>query len=128
MATNKQVFISEVEGLVAQLSPEAVSYFESVVKAKKVNKKELEKASVLRGAILSFLQANAGTDKMFDRVEIGDALYNAAEFDEEFLLNEKGTVAYNSITAFANQLVADGLVQKFEVKVGKSTKVKYSAE
>lgn len=128
MATNKQVFISEVEGLVAQLSPEAVSYFESVVKAKKVNKKELEKASVLRGAILSFLQANAGTDKMFDRVEIGDALYNAAEFDEEFLLNEKGTVAYNSITAFANQLVADGLIQKFEVKVGKSTKVKYSAE
>jgi len=128
MATNKQVFISEVEGLVAQLSPEAVSYFESVVKAKKVNKKELEKATVVRNAILSFLQANAGTDKMFDRVEIGDALYNAAEFDEEFLLNDKGTVAYNSITAFANQLVADGLVQKFEVKVGKSTKVKYSAE
>jgi vancomycin permeability regulator SanA len=128
MATNKQVFISEVEGLVAQLSPEAVSYFESVVKAKKVNKKEQEKAGVVRGAILSFLQANAGTDKMFDRVEIGDALYNAAEFDEEFLLNDKGTVAYNSITAFANQLVADGLIQKFEVKVGKSTKVKYSAE
>lgn len=128
MATNKQVFINEVEAMVAQLSTEAAEYFNTVIKAKKVNKKEQEKASVVRGAILSFLQANRGNERMFDRVEIGDALYNAAEFDEEFLLNDKGTVAYNSITAFANQLVADGLVQKFEVKVGKSTKVKYAVE
>lgn len=128
MATNKQVFINEVEAMVAQLSTEAAEYFNTVIKAKKVNKKEQEKAAVLRSAILSFLQANVGSERMFDRVEIGDALYNAAEFDEEFLLNDKGTVAYNSITAFANQLVADGLVQKFEVKVGKSTKVKYAVE
>lgn len=128
MATNKQVFINEVEAMVAQLSTEAAEYFNTVIKAKKVNKKEQEKAAVLRSAILSFLQANVGSERMFDRVEIGDALYNAAEFDEEFLLNDKGTVAYNSITAFANQLVADGLIQKFEVKVGKSTKVKYAAE
>ena len=124
--TNKQQFINEVEAIKGQLSAEAVSYFESIIKAKKVNKKEQEKATVLRGAILSFLQANVGNERMFDRVEIGDALYNAAEFDEEFLLNDKGTVAYNSITAFANQLVGDGLVVKSEIKVGKSPKVKYS--
>lgn len=122
--TNKQQFISEVEAIKGQLSAEAVSYFESIIKAKKVNKKEQEKATVLRGAILSFLQANAGAQ--FDRVEIGDALFAAAEFEEEFLLNDKGTVAYNSITAFANQLVGDGLVVKSEIKVGKSNKVKYS--
>ena len=122
--TNKQQFINEVEAIKGQLSAEAVSYFESIIKAKKVNKKEQEKATVLRGAILSFLQANAGAQ--FDRVEIGDALFAAAEFEEEFLLNDKGTVAYNSITAFANQLVGDGLVVKSEIKVGKSPKVKYS--
>lgn len=128
MATNKQVFINEVEAMVGQLSAEAASYFNEVVKAKKVNKKEQEKATVVRAAILSFLEANRGNERMYDRTEIGDALYNAAEFDEEYLLNDKGTVAYNSITAFANQLVNDGLVQKFEVKVGKSTKVKYAVE
>lgn len=122
--TNKQQFINEVEAIKGQLSAEAVSYFESIIKAKKVNKKEQEKATVLRGAILSFLQANPGTQ--YDRVEIGDALFAAAEFEEEFLLNDKGTVAYNSITAFANQLVGDGLVVKSEIKVGKSNKVKYS--
>ena len=110
MATNKQVFIGEIEALVGQLSTEAVEFFNTVVKARKVNKKEQEKATVLRGAILSFLQANPGTQ--YDRVEIGDALFAAAEFEEEFLLNDKGTVAYNSITAFANQLVGDGLVVK----------------
>lgn len=124
MATNKQVFIGEIEALAGQLSPEAVEYFNTVVKARKVNKKEQEKATVLRGAILSFLQANPGAQ--YDRVEIGDALFAAAEFEEEFLLNDKGTVAYNSITAFANQLVGDGLVVKSEIKVGKSNKVKYS--
>jgi hypothetical protein len=128
MATNKQVFIGEIEALVGQLSTEAAEYFNTVVKARKVNKKEQQKSSVLRNAILAFLEANRGNQKMFDRVEIGDALYNAAEFDEEFLLNEKGTVAYNSITAFANQLESDSLIQRFEVKVGKSTKVKYAVE
>lgn len=128
MATNKQVFIGEIEALVGQLSPEAAEYFNTVVKARKVNKKEQEKATVVRDAILKFLEANRGNERMFDRVEIGDALYNAAEFDEEFLLNDKGSVAYNSITAFTNQLVGDGKIQKFEVKVGKSTKVKYAVE
>lgn len=128
MATNKQVFIGEIEAMVGQLSAEAAEYFNTVIKARKVNKKEQEKAQVVRDAILAFLEANRGNQRMFDRTEIGDELFNAAEFDEEFLLNDKGTVAYNSITAFANQLVTDGKIQKFEVKVGKSTKVKYAVE
>lgn len=122
--TNKQQFIQEVETLKGQLSSDALAYFESVIKAKKVNKKEQEKAQVMRQAILDFLKENAG--KMFDRVEIGNALYAKAEFEEEFLLNEKGEIAFNSITAFANQLAGDGLVSKQEVKIGKSTKIKYS--
>ena len=128
MATNKQVFIGEIEAIVGQLSAEAADYFNTVVKARKVNKKEQEKATVVRAAILAFLEANRGNERMYDRVEIGDALFDAGEFDEEFLLNDKGTVAYNSITAFANQLVTDGKIQKYEVKVGKSTKVKYAVE
>ncbi len=122
--TNKQQFIQEVETLKGQLSSDALAYFETVVKARKINKKEQEKAQVMRQAILDFLKENAG--KMFDRVEIGNALYAKAEFEEEFLLNEKGEIAFNSITAFANQLAGDGLVSKQEVKVGKSTKIKYS--
>lgn len=124
--TNKQVFVKEVEAMVlaGNLSAEAVEYFNKTVKAKKVNKKEVEKATVVKSAILAFLTENKG--KMFDRVELGNALYEAGEFEEEFLLNEKGTLAYNSMTAFANQLVAEGLVVKDEVRVGKAKKVKYS--
>lgn len=124
MATNKQIFINEVEGLKAGLSAEARDYFETVIKAKKVNKKEVEKSQVVKNAILKFLQDNAG--KMFDRVEIGDSLYNNADIDENFLLNEKNEIAYNSITAFANQLVTDGKAKKQSVKVGKTEKIKYS--
>lgn len=122
--TNKQVFISEVEGLVGQLSAEAVSYFENVVKAKKTNKKEVEKSQAVKDAILRFLQANKG---FYDRTQIAQALNDSATLPEEYLLNEKGALAVNSITAYANQLASDGLIQKEEVKVGKSTKVKYSS-
>jgi hypothetical protein len=121
---SKAQFVKEVEAVVAGFSVEAREYFEKTVKAKKVNKKEVEKAKVVKNAILAFLTENKG--KMFDRVELANALFNAAEFDEEFLLNEKGTLAYNSMTAFANQLVADGLATKDEVRVGKTKKVKYS--
>ena len=124
MATNKQQFIQEVEALKAKLSTSALDYFETVVKAKKVNKKEVEKSQVVKTAILNFLKENAG--KMFDRVEIGEALYDNDEIDENFLLNEKNEIAYNSITAFANQLVADGKAKKQSVKVGKAEKIKYS--
>ena len=117
--TNKQAFIQEVSAFT--LSAEAQAFFETL-KAKKVNKKEVEKATVVKSAILELLVAEA---KPLDRTEIGDKLYNAGEFAEEYLLNEKGTVAYNSITAFANQLVTEGKLQKVEVKIGKAKKVKY---
>ena len=122
---SKQLFIQTVENLFAtnEIPAEAMDYFNKTVKSKKVNKKEVEKATVLKDAILKFLTDNQG--KMFDRIEIGDALYNAGEFDEEFLLNEKGTVAYNSITAFANQLVDSKQITKDEIKVGKVKKIKY---
>ena len=122
---SKQSFVQFVENAIAQgnAPTEVVEYFEKTIKAKKINKKEQEKSETVKSAIVAFLQENAG--QTFDRVEIGDALYNRAEFAEEFLLNEKGTVAYNSITAFANQLVNDNQITKSEVKVGKATKVKY---
>lgn len=119
--TNKQAFILEVSTAGIQLSAEAQAFFETL-KAKKVNKKEQEKATVMKSAILNLLVAEG---KQLDRTEIGDKLYNAGEFEEEFLLNEKGTIAYNSITAFANQLVAEGKLYKEEVRVGKTKKVKY---
>lgn len=119
--TNKQAFILEVSTAGIQLSAEAQAFFETL-KAKKVNKKEQEKATVMKSAILNLLVAEG---KQLDRTEIGDKLYNAGEFEEEFLLNEKGTIAYNSITAFANQLVAEGKLNKEEVRVGKTKKVKY---
>lgn len=123
---SKQSFIQFVENVIAQgnAPAEVVEYFNKTIKAKKINKKEQEKAETVKNAIVAFLQENAG--KTFDRTEIGDALYNRAEFAEEFLLNEKGTVAYNSITAFGNQLVTEGRITKQEVKVGKATKVKYT--
>jgi hypothetical protein len=123
MATNKQTFINEVEILKGGLSKDALDYFETVVKAKKINKKEVEKSTVVKSAILTFLQENAG--KSFDRTEIGKALFDNADIEESYLLNEKNEIAFNSITAFANQLVTDGKVIKQEVKVGKSTKIKY---
>lgn len=123
MATNKQLFISELENLKASLSANALDYFETVIKSKKVNKKEVEKSTIVRDAILKFLKANAG--KSFDRTEIGNALFDDADLPEAYLLNDKNEIAFNSITAFANQLVTDGKVTKQEVKVGKSTKVKY---
>jgi hypothetical protein len=124
---SKVSFINAVESLFAtnEVSPEVVEYFNKTVKAKKVNKKEIEKASVLKTAILDFLTANAGT--AFDRNEIGQKLFDNADIDEKYLLNDKDQIAFNSITAFANQLVASGEVSKFEVKIGKAKKVKYQA-
>ena len=62
-----------------------------------------------------------------DRTEIGNALYDAGEFAEEYLVNEKGTVAYNSITAYANQLVNEGCLKKDEIRVGKVKRIVYCA-
>jgi hypothetical protein len=110
--TNKQKFIQEVSAF--NLSPEALAFFETL---------KAEKATVVKEAILDLLKAY--DSQAFDRTEIGNELYNAGEFPEEYLLNDKGTIAYNSITAFANQLVAEGQLKKIEVRVGKTKKVKY---
>lgn len=123
---SKQKFIEAVDKLfqVNEVPTEVLEYFNETVKAKKVNKKEVEKSNVVKEAIFNYLVENKG--KYFDRTEIGNELYNRAEFKEEFLVNEKGTVAYNSITAFANQLASDGKIEKEEIKVGKVKKVKYA--
>ena len=123
---SKQSFVKFVENvLVAGNAPaDVVEYFEKNLKSKRINKKEVEKSETVKSAIVKFLDTNR--NKAFDRTEIGDSLYNSAEFPEEYLLNDKGTVAYNSITAFANQLVTEGKIVKSEVKVGKATKVRYA--
>lgn len=123
MMTNKQVFISEIEKFKSQLSENAQTYFEQVVKAKKVNRKEKEKSEIVKSEILKFLQENK--NKMFSRDEIAKSLYDNVEIDEQYLLNDKGEIAYNSITAFANQLAELGTISKMEVKQGKTKKVKY---
>jgi hypothetical protein len=122
--TNKQTFINAIEAIKGTLNAEALDYFETVIKSRKVNKKEVEKSQAVKDAILAFLKANKG---YFDRTEIAKALNDSAELPEGYLLNEKGALAVNSITAFANQLAVDGKIKKEEVKVGKATKVKYSA-
>lgn len=123
---SKKIFVDFIEQVIGNAPVEAKEYFEKTIKAKKVNKKESDKAETVKDAIVSYLQMNTG--KQFDRTEIGNSLYNMAEFPEEYLLNDKGTVAYNSITAFANQLATEGFITKSEVKEGKTTKVKYSIQ
>ena len=123
MLTNKQIFISEIEKFKSQLSETSQTYFEQVVKAKKVNRKEKEKSEIVKSEILKFLQANK--NKMFSRDEIAKSLFDNADIDEQYLLNDKNEIAYNSITAFANQLAELGTISKMEVKQGKSKKVKY---
>lgn len=125
---SKQKFIEAVDKLfqVNEVQADVLEYFNETVKAKKVNKKEVEKSNIVKEAIYNYLVENKG--KYFDRTEIGNELYNRAEFAEEFLVNEKGTVAYNSITAFANQLASDGKIEKEEIKVGKVKKVKYAVK
>lgn len=122
---SKKLFVETVERLFSQneVAEEVLEYFNSTVKLKRINKKELDKSEIVKRAIEQYLMENV--ERVFDRVEIADELYNRAEFPEEYLLNDKGTLAYNSITAFANQLVNDGRIAKSEVKVGKVNKVKY---
>lgn len=123
---SKAKFIEVVEGLfqIHPVDAEVVAYFEKTIKAKRVNSKDVEKAQTIKKAILELLTKEA---KPMDRTQIGNAIYDAGEFNEEFLLNEKGEVAYNSITAYANQLVNEGSLKKDEVKSGKVKRVVYSA-
>jgi hypothetical protein len=123
---SKAKFIEVVESLfqVHPVDLQAVEYFEKTVKAKRVNSKDVEKAKVIKDAILRLL---ATSGRAMDRTEIGNALYDGAEFPEDYLVNDKGTVAYNSITAYANQLVTEGLLQKSEIKAGKVKRIVYVA-
>ena len=115
-----------VEKLFAQndVAEEVKEYFNNTLKAKRVNKSEVERTKIVKNAIYKFLEQNPNI--AYDRVQIGNTLYNEAEFPEEYLVNEKGTVAYNSITAYANQLVNEQVIVKNSVKEGKSTKIVYS--
>jgi hypothetical protein len=124
---SKVKFIEVVESLfqVHPVDAEAVAYFEKTVKAKRVNAKDVEKAKVVKQAIVDLL-AKAG--KSMDRTEIGNALYDAGDFPEDYIVNDKGTVAFNSITAYANQLVTAGSLVKQEVKVGKFKRIVYSVK
>jgi hypothetical protein len=122
---SKKIFVETIDRLFQsnEIPAEALQYFQETVKAVKVNKREIEKAEVVKGAIFAFLMQNP--NMIYDRVEIGNALYDQAEFAEDYIVNEKGTVAFNSITAFANQLVNERKIVKKEVQVGKVKKVKY---
>jgi hypothetical protein len=124
---SKVKFIEVVENLFQanQVDAEAIAYFEKTVKAKRVNAKDVEKAKVVKQAIVDLL---ARTGKAMDRTEIGNALYDAGEFSEDFIVNDKGTIAFNSITAYANQLVTAGDLVKNEVKVGKFKRIVYSVK
>ena len=122
---SKVKFIEVVEQLFASnaVDSEAVAYFEKTIKAKRVNAKDVEKANVIKQAIESVLTRSG---KAMDRTEIANIIYDAGEFPEEYLLNDKGTVAYNSITAYANQMVTAGILSKQEVKNGKFKRMVYA--
>jgi len=122
---SKVKFIEAVEQLFASnaVDSEAVAYFEKTIKAKRVNAKDVEKANVIKQAIESVLTRSG---KAMDRTEIANIIYDAGEFPEEYLLNDKGTVAYNSITAYANQMVTAGILSKQEVKNGKFKRMVYA--
>ena len=123
---SKKLFMDAVEKLFAQndVAEEVKEYFNNTLKAKRVNKSEVERTKIVKNAIYKFLEQNPNF--AYDRVQIGNSLYNEADFPEEYLVNEKGTVAYNSITAYANQLVNEQVIVKNSVKEGKSTKIVYS--
>lgn len=122
---SKVKFIEAVEQLFASnaVDSEAVAYFEKTIKAKRVNAKDVEKANVIKQAIESVLTKSG---KAMDRTEIANTIYDAGEFPEEYMLNDKGTVAYNSITAYANQMVTAKILTKQEVKSGKFKRIVYA--
>jgi hypothetical protein len=122
---SKVKFIEAVEQLFASnaVDSEAVAYFEKTIKAKRVNAKDVEKANVIKQAIESVLTKSG---KAMDRTEIANTIYDAGEFPEEYMLNDKGTVAYNSITAYANQMVTAKILTKQEVKNGKFKRIVYA--
>jgi len=120
---SKQKFIQEIEMLKNQLSQEGQNYFDQVIKAKKVNKKEVEKATAMKSAIVQVLASQKG--HFLNRVEIMSQIEKLDLVSPEFLYNDKDELSFNSVTAFANQLVQEGKVDKQEVKQGKAKVIKY---
>ena len=106
-----------------QLSQEGQNYFDQVIKAKKVNKKEVEKANAMKSAIVQVLASQKG--HFLNRVEIMSQIEKLDLVSPEFLYNDKDELSFNSVTAFANQLVQEGKVDKQEVKQGKAKVIKY---
>jgi hypothetical protein len=119
---SRKTFVEVVERLFAENSVDAlaIEYFGKTYLTPRTNSKDVERAQAIKAAILNVLVGSGGA---LDRYEIGD---KAAVELGGLLLNEKGTVAYNSVTAHANQLVESGVLRKQEVKVGKAKRVKYS--
>jgi len=118
---SRKTFVEVVEKLFAENSVDAVAveYFAKNFLAPKVNSKEVERASAIKAAIMNVL-VNSGT--ALDRYEIAD---KAAATLGDVLKNDKGGLAYNSITAYANSLVEAGMLAKQEVKIGKAKRMKY---
>lgn len=118
---SRKTFVEVVEKLFAENSVDAVAveYFAKNFLTPKTSSKEVERASAIKAAIMNVI-VNSNTP--LDRYEIGDA---AATALGDTLKNEKGGIAYNSITAHANALVEAGMLHKQEVKVGKAKRVKY---
>jgi hypothetical protein len=118
---SRKTFVEVVEKLFAENSVDAVAveYFSKNFLTAKTNSKEVERASAIKAAIMNVL-VNAGT--ALDRYEIADkAILELGDV----LKNEKGGLAYNSITAHANALVEAGMLTKQEVKIGKAKRMKY---
>jgi Fe2+ or Zn2+ uptake regulation protein len=115
---SRQSFIQAVEAMFAQseVSAEAREYFMKNFKTAKTSAKDVARATQIREAILAALK-NQG--QLMDRYELAESM------DASIITNDKGGLAYNSVTSYANQLVEEGLVQRKEVKVGKAKRVKY---
>lgn len=118
---SKKTFVEVVQKLFAENSVDAVAveYFAKNFLTPKTSSKEADRASAIKAAIMNVI---VSSNTALDRYEIGDKA--AAELGD-MLKNEKGGVAYNSITAHANALVEAGMLAKQEVKVGKAKRVKY---
>lgn len=118
---SRKTFVEVVEKLFAENSVDAVAveYFAKNFLTAKVSSKEVERASAIKAAILN---AVVGSEVALDRYEIAE---KAVVELGDVLKNEKGGLAYNSITAYANALVEAGILSKAEVKVGKAKRMKY---
>jgi hypothetical protein len=122
---SRQSFVKTVEQLFKEnaVDPQVKEYFtQNFFKSTRKSSADLERAEAIKSSILEVVR---GADKLMDRNEIGRKI--EALMAEGTLRNEKGEIAFNSVTAYANQLVEQGLLEKKEVRERKSKRVKYQA-